>query len=587
MANAGGGTDAEDVTLTFHETGAALPVSGTLTSTTTYRPTNHGFGESLPDPAPAGPYGSGFGPFYGGSPNGAWRLYVYDTFDSDRGRLADGWGLELVAVTTDTVTLSDTLPAELTGVTPAMPGWDCATDADVVCEGERLNRRETVTLTLAATAPITPGVITNTAHVTSTLADLDLTRNTDRITTTVSPVADLGLIKDVTPVDSVPQGAPLTYTLTVSNAGPSPLAIPLTLTDALPAALDSFDIDASSWDCTTGTVVGEVHPLTCTLAGLDVDVAPEIVVTATAPPTIGLVLRNTASVTAAASDPITLNNRSAVSVTVGDVAITGLSATNDGPTALGSLTHLSATVDTGTNVAYAWALGDGTTKPGNPISYTYPSTGTYTAIVTATNSVSQLTATTTVKVIERYRIYLPLVMRNYVAAPDMIVESLVAASNAVTVTIKNDGDAPVENLFANEFWIDVYIDPDTPPTGVNQTWQHVGDQGLVWGVTQDALPIAPGDVLTLTLDSPYYFPDEGAVTWPLASGTPIYAQVDSAHEETDYGAVLENHEIIGRPYDEGGNILGPILSIAGTAEGLSPAADGQGPPSDHHLPPRP
>ncbi|HUX77061.1 MAG TPA: FG-GAP-like repeat-containing protein [Anaerolineae bacterium] len=385
MANAGGGTDADDLTLTFHETGAALPVSDPLTSTTVYRPTNHGFGESLPDPAPAGPYGSGFSPFYGGSPNGAWRLYVYDTFDSDGGRIADGWGLELVAVTTDTVTLSDTLPSGLTGVVPSLPGWGCTTGEDVVCTGDRLARHETVTLTLAATAPITPGVITNTASITSTLADLDLTHNTARITTTVSPVANLGIA-----------------------------------------------------------------------------------------------------------------------------------------------------------------------------------------------------------------LYLPLVMRNYAIAPDLVVDSIVATADTVTVTISNQGDVPITRTFANEFWVDVYIEPDPTPTRVNQTWAHLGSQGLLWGITQDALPLDPGETLVLTTsrdhDGAYFWPQESVITWPLPAGTEIWAQVDSAHAETEYGGVLENHEIVGAPYVEGGNILGPVFSTGGSAGSISPSATGgqrRQPPLEHHLPPRP
>jgi uncharacterized repeat protein (TIGR01451 family) len=582
MANAGGGTDADDLALTFHETGAALPDSEPLTSTT-YRPTNHGFGESLPDPAPAGAYGSGFSPFHDTSPNGAWRLYVYDTYPSDGGYIADGWGLDVVAVTTDTVTVSDTLPASLTGpIVTAPTGWGCTTGDEVLCEGDRLNRRETLTLTLAATAPITPGVITNTAHVTSTLADFDRTRNTDRITTTVAPVADLGIAKTATPAPLVPQGHALTYTLAITNAGPSPLLDTIIVTDALPAVLDPVNVTAPGWTCETGAVAGNARPLTCTIDGLTVGPAPPILVATTAPTATDLVLRNVAGVTAEASDEAPLDNHAAVSVTVGDVAITGLSATNDSPTAIGTPTYLEASVATGTNVVYTWAFGDGALGTGNPVSHTYSATGSFTAIVTATNSISQLTTTTAVEIVEWYRVYLPLVARNYAAAPDLVVESLVATSNAVTVTIRNDGDAPVDSLSSNEFWTDVYVAPTTPPTHVNQTWQQVGDQGLVWGVTRSALPLAPGDALTLTLDGPYYRPDESEVTWPLAEGTPVYAQVDSANEDTGHGAVRENHEIIETPYN---NVTGPSISTAGGPAALS--SEGGGPIEPGHLPPRP
>ncbi|NJO05159.1 MAG: PKD domain-containing protein, partial [Chloroflexaceae bacterium] len=77
-----------------------------------------------------------------------------------------------------------------------------------------------------------------------------------------------------------------------------------------------------------------------------------------------------------------------------------LQATNDGPTALGATTTLTASLATGSNVTYAWSLGDGTTATGATVSHTYPAVGIYTAIVTATNSVGTVSTTTTVIVDE-------------------------------------------------------------------------------------------------------------------------------------------------------------------------------------------
>jgi hypothetical protein len=182
-----------------------------------------------------------------------------------------------------------------------------------------------------------------------------------------------------------------------------------------------------------------------------------------------------------------------------------------------------------------------------------------------------------------YRVYLPVVARNHVVAPDLVVESLVATSNGVTVTIKNVGNAPIEDLFANEFWVDVYVDPDTPPTAVNQTWEVVGDEGLAWGITVDALPLAPGDALTLTAGGPYLRLDESDVTWPLASGAPVYAQVDSAHVETAHGTVWETHELINGIYN---NISGPV-TVSSVQGGTAPVPEAYRLSPDSHLPPRP
>ena len=236
----------------------------------------------------------------------------------------------------------------------------------------------------------------------------------------------------------------------------------------------------------------------------------------------------------------------------------------------------------------------GATGAGALVTHTYPTTGTFTAIVTATNPLTILTATTVVTITDipitpLRRIYLPLVMRNYVVAPDLVVAQLLASPNQIVVVIRNQGDAPVLSLPTNEFWVDVYINPTTPPTAVNQTWQHLGTQGLAWGVTADALPLAPGGVLTLTAAAtggpyPYFRPDESAVTWPLPVGTGVYAQVDSANAATTYGAVQENHEIIGGPYN---NIIGPVL-VTATANRISVVTPAWAEsPKQDHLPQRP
>lgn len=56
--------------------------------------------------------------------------------------------------------------------------------------------------------------------------------------------------------------------------------------------------------------------------------------------------------------------------------------------------------------------------------------------------------------------YLPLVTRSRVPvqAPDLVVDSIVATSTGVEVTIKNRGILPAED----PFWLDVYLGPVRP-----------------------------------------------------------------------------------------------------------------------------
>jgi uncharacterized repeat protein (TIGR01451 family) len=558
MSNVAGGTDTEDVTLTINDSGTAMPLTDPLTSTLVYRPTNYGLSGNLPDPAPTGPYGGSLSAFSSANPNGTWQLYVYDSVGSDSGNFWEGWSLQITTRTTDTITLTDTLPAGLTGVSvTGVPtvGWACsASDSLLSCDVDTITVNDPTVLTLVATAPITGGVITNTVVITSTTYDPDPTSNTATITTTVIPVADLSIEKLVTPAGTVGMGQPLTYTLVISNAGPSPVLDPVVVTDQLPAELGTVAASGAGWTCDLSA-----QPLlTCTLnSGLAANATSEINLIATAPVTRGLVLTNTAAITATVFDPDLDNNTSSVTITVVDVPITGLQAFNDSPTTVSYPTTLWATTTTGTSVSYEWSLGYGTaTDAGQTIVHTYPGIGEYTAIVTASNSVSVMTATTTISITDFTRLYLPVVMHNYVAAPDLVVEQITASSTSVQVVIRNVGDAPVKD----EFWVDVYLNPTTPPTAVNQTWQYVGDHGIVWGVTSNALPLVPGDAITLTVTpagGDYYHAGLSNVSWPLAAGTQVYAQVDSAHTQTSYGGVLENHEITGGTYN---NITGPVIS---------------------------
>jgi CSLREA domain-containing protein/uncharacterized repeat protein (TIGR01451 family) len=144
-------------------------------------------------------------------------------------------------------------------------------------------------------------------------------------------------------------------------------------------------------------------------------------------------------------------------------------------------------------------------------------------------------------------VYLPMIAKNVVYAPDLIVESATVKNNGqrIEVVITNIGNSAV----VNEFWVDMYINTSTVPTGVNQTWQMLGNQGVVWGVTANALPINPGQSATLTLTNPYYDAALSKISWPIAKNTPIYVQVDSNNTNSTYGGVREVHEITNGSYN--------------------------------------
>ena len=123
-----------------------------------------------------------------------------------------------------------------------------------------------------------------------------------------------------------------------------------------------------------------------------------------------------------------------------------------------------------------------------------------------------------------YVMVLPLIYSNSqtrVFAPDLVVTSVSVSQASAEVTIMNAGLAPV----LDPFWVDLYIDPSMPPESVNQVWANIAAQGLVWGIDSYALPINPGESITLQMGDDFYWALGSYVVLPIQTGTDIYVQV--------------------------------------------------------------
>lgn len=153
--------------------------------------------------------------------------------------------------------------------------------------------------------------------------------------------------------------------------------------------------------------------------------------------------------------------------------------------------------------------------------------------------------------------FIPVIVANYSPAPDLVVTNIEATASEIRVEIQNQGNAAT----TSGFWVDFYVDPDPVPTEVDQVWQDVSAEGLVWGVTQG---LAPNETLTLIYSTAagapnlYYSPSNSNYSGTMAAGTAVYAQVDSSHLTTNYGGVLENHEMNNEPYN---NVSSMYLSV--------------------------
>ncbi len=97
LSDAGGGTAANNLTLTFDDAATGtIGTNGPMT-TGTFKPINYGTGDTFAAPAPAGTYATALSTFVGSAPNGTWSLYVVDDAAGDSGVFSGGWSLTITA----------------------------------------------------------------------------------------------------------------------------------------------------------------------------------------------------------------------------------------------------------------------------------------------------------------------------------------------------------------------------------------------------------------------------------------------------------------------------------------------------------
>jgi uncharacterized repeat protein (TIGR01451 family) len=216
--------------------------------------------------------------------------------------------------TVNAVTLTDASPAALLNPafgTPSAGSYDPTTG---VWSGLSLATGQSVTITLTGTIdPAATGTLTNTVHVDPPpgVTDPNPANNNDSHTDTLTPQADLAVTKNDGKTSAVP-GTPNTYTITVSNAGPSTVSS-VVLTDSLPPALLSHVFGApstGSYDPTTGVWSGlnlaEGQSVTIILTGtVDPAATGTLTNTATVSPPAGVTDPNPGNNTATDTDTLT------------------------------------------------------------------------------------------------------------------------------------------------------------------------------------------------------------------------------------------------------------------------------------------
>ncbi len=281
------------------------------------------------------------------------------------------------------VTLSDVLPANTTFVSFLPPaGWSSNTPAvggtgSISSTISSLVAGASATFTLvvhvnAATTDTT--VLSNTAAASTTTTDVNLGNNSATATTTVSTQADLVMTK--TASGTVAANSNLTYTITLTNSGPSD-AQSVSFSDTVPANTTFIAFTApSGWNSTLPSVggTGSISSTLTTLPAGTNAVFTLIVHVNTGTPN-GSLLSNTASAVTTTADPNTGNNQATANTTVSNQANLAVTQTpsSNSVAAGNNLTYTITVINNGTSAAQSVALTD--TVPANTTfgSFTAPS----------------------------------------------------------------------------------------------------------------------------------------------------------------------------------------------------------------------
>jgi uncharacterized repeat protein (TIGR01451 family) len=218
--------------------------------------------------------------------------------------------ISLDAATSGLVTATDTVPSGLTPTAASGTGWSCVVSAPTVtCTRSDALSANSSYPAISITVSVAQGAantVVNSVTV-SGGGELNLLNDTATDSTNIVSSADMAIVKTAVP-NPVAEGSTLTYTLTVTNNGPTD-ATNVTTVDGLPSAVSFISAVPSQGSCSLSGVT-----VTCLLGTMNSGAVATvtIAVTAVTPSDV----TNTATVSADQPDPNSANNTSSVTVLI-------------------------------------------------------------------------------------------------------------------------------------------------------------------------------------------------------------------------------------------------------------------------------
>ncbi len=498
------------------------------------------------------------------------------------------------------ITLTDIFSPTGTGVTYnsiiTPTGAVCSGSGPVICTMSNLSGTASFILTLD-TVNTYIGPVTNTATIMTSspnVSETNTTNNTDTVTDTVDILsADLQIDKVRVGSGGILPGDALTFTLTITNAGPDTVIATLQDTVSPGSAINDMSIIApAGWSCSPISLP-TINCSNNTFSGGPV--VATVMITTT--PTFSGALANTGTIGNAAVEIDSSDNSSTVLLNVTPTITPILNITKTASPASNSTVNPGDTInymievsnsgtDAATNVVitdvlpgevgYVSCSSNATSCTGSSTTIINMSslatgatlTATIEVTVTAPVSGAQITnsasfmsdqtalvssnlVTHTVITATVGDVYLPIIMKNYdgACAELQITNIQNLGGNVVGVTVENVGTCATDG----NFWVDIYgnIQGTQPNNLVDVTadrrWASTSvnaQYGLGWEV----LALGASVSRTLTTDGSNGFgPTSPDQNWPASlGGATVIAYADSYDindpENTHYVEIRETNE---------------------------------------------